>query len=120
MNSDIGNPRRRNGRLFVISAPSGAGKTSLVNALLARRLDLRVSISHTTRKAREKEREGREYYFVAPDVFQLAVDRSQFLEHAHVFGNHYGTAREPVERELAEGHDVVLEIDWQGAQQVRA
>lgn len=108
------------GRLFVVAAPSGAGKTSLVNALLARRPELRVSVSHTTRKARETEQHGREYYFVTPEVFQASIGHGDFLEHAHVFGNHYGTARGPVERELAQGRDVVLEIDWQGAQQVRA
>ena len=111
-------PRR--GRLFVISAPSGAGKTSLVSALLAGRPELRLSISHTTRRARETERDGREYYFVAPEIFQKSIEQGAFLEHAHVFGNHYGTARGPVERELDAGHDVVLEIDWQGARQVRA
>jgi len=110
----------RRGRLFVIAAPSGAGKTSLVNALLARRPGLQLSISHTTRKARETERHGREYYFVTPAAFQQSIGLGDFLEHAQVFGNHYGTAREPVERELTAGHDVVLEIDWQGARQVRA
>ena len=110
----------RRGRLFVIAAPSGAGKTSLVNALLARRPELRLSISHTTRRARETERHGREYYFVTPEAFQTSIEQGDFLEHAHVFGNHYGTARGPVERELDAGSDVVLEIDWQGAQQVRA
>jgi guanylate kinase len=119
MTSDKGRPIRY-GRLFVIAAPSGAGKTSLVNALLARRPELRVSISHTTRKARDTEREGREYYFVPAEAFETAVAEGQFLEHAHVFGNHYGTARRPVEHNLAEGRDVVLEIDWQGARQVRA
>lgn len=107
------------GRLFVIAAPSGAGKTSLVKALLARKPDLHVSISYTTRKRRPTEEDGREYHFVSVDEFQQLVAQGQFLEHAQVFDNYYGTGRRPVERELARGNNVVLEIDWQGAQQVR-
>ena len=110
----------RRGRLFVISAPSGAGKTSLVKALLARNSSLAVSISHTTRRARPQEQEGREYHFVSPERFRELVARGAFLEHAQVFDNYYGTSREAVERLLAAGTDVVLEIDWQGARQVRA
>ena len=110
----------RRGRLFVISAPSGAGKTSLVRALLARDQALRLSISHTTRKPRPNEVEGREYFFVSVPEFEALVDRGAFLEHARVFDNRYGTSRETVERLLAAGTDVVLEIDWQGARQVRA
>jgi len=106
--------------LFVISAPSGAGKTSLVRALLARDQALRLSISHTTRKPRPNEVEGREYFFVSLAEFEALVDRGAFLEHARVFDNRYGTSRETVERLLAAGTDVVLEIDWQGARQVRA
>ncbi len=112
--------RQRRGRLFVISAPSGAGKTSLVKALLARAPALRVSISHTTRKPRPHEADGREYFFVSIEQFRDLIARSAFLEHAQVFDNFYGTGRETVERLLAAGTDVVLEIDWQGAQQVRA
>jgi guanylate kinase len=108
------------GRLFVISAPSGAGKTSLVKQLLARDPALRLSISHTTRKPRPKEVDGREYFFVSVADFEALVARGAFLEHARVFDNYYGTSREAVERLLAVGTDVVLEIDWQGAQQVRA
>lgn len=108
------------GRLFVISAPSGAGKTSLVKALLARNPTLAVSISHTTREPRPQEQEGREYHFVSPESFRDLVARGAFLEHARVFDNYYGTSREAVERLLAAGSDVVLEIDWQGARQVRA
>jgi len=111
---------RARGRLFVISAPSGAGKTSLVQALLARNPALTVSVSHTTRKARDTEREGREYYFVSHEQFAELVARGAFLEHARVFDNCYGTGRESVERLRAAGHDVLLEIDWQGARQVRA
>ncbi len=109
----------KRGNLFVIAAPSGAGKTSLVKALLARKPDLHVSISHTTRKRRPTEEHGREYYFVPVADFQRLVDREEFLEHARVFDNFYGTARQPVEQQLADGYNVVLEIDWQGAQQVR-
>ncbi|HEU4626549.1 MAG TPA: guanylate kinase [Steroidobacteraceae bacterium] len=109
----------RRGRLFVIAAPSGAGKTSLVKALLERRPELRLSISHTTRKMRPTEQHGREYYFVTVDEFRERIARGEFLEHAQVFDNYYGTGRAPVEEQLAKGHDVILEIDWQGAQQVR-
>jgi guanylate kinase len=109
----------RRGRLFVIAAPSGAGKTSLVKALLARKPELHVSISHTTRQKRPTEEHGREYYFVSAPEFQQLVERGEFLEHARVFDNFYGTARPPVEAQLAQGNNVVLEIDWQGAQQVR-
>jgi guanylate kinase len=112
-------PSTRRGKLFVIAAPSGAGKTSLVKALLERMSQLHVSISHTTRNKRPTEAAGREYYFVSVPEFERLVDRGEFLEHARVFDNYYGTAREPVEAQLAKGHDVVLEIDWQGAQQVR-
>ncbi|HTX23018.1 MAG TPA: guanylate kinase [Steroidobacteraceae bacterium] len=109
----------RRGRLFVISAPSGAGKTSLVEALLARHPNLKVSVSHTTRKPRPHEVNGREYHFVSVPEFQDLLSRGEFLEHAQVFDNHYGTGRQTVEKLLASGTDVVLEIDWQGAQQVR-
>jgi guanylate kinase len=107
------------GRLFVIAAPSGAGKTSLVKALLARKPELHVSISYTTRKMRPTEEDGREYHFVSPADFQRLVDQGLLLEYAQVFDNHYGTGRRPVEAELARGNNVVLEIDWQGARQVR-
>jgi len=109
----------KRGRLFVIAAPSGAGKTSLVKALLEGDPTLRLSVSHTTRKLRETEREGREYNFVSVADFERRRAAGEFLEHAQVFGNLYGTSRAYVERQLADGHDVVLEIDWQGAQQVR-
>ena len=112
-------PSARRGKLFVIAAPSGAGKTSLVKALLERMPQLHVSISHTTRNKRPTEQAGREYYFVSVPEFERLVGHGEFLEHARVFDNYYGTARQPVEAELAKGQDVVLEIDWQGAQQVR-
>lgn len=107
-------------RLFVISAPSGAGKTSLVRALMGREPGLRFSISYTTRPQRTGEQDGQHYFFVAPDRFQAMVEEGAFLEHARVFDNCYGTARSQVEELLASGHGVVLEIDWQGARQVRA
>ena len=112
-------PTTRRGKLFVIAAPSGAGKTSLVKALLERMPRLHVSTSHTTRNRRPTEVAGREYYFVTAPEFEDLVRRGEFLEYARVFDNYYGTGRQPVEAQLAEGHDVVLEIDWQGAQQVR-
>jgi len=107
------------GRLFVIAAPSGAGKTSLVKALLERKPELHVSISYTTRKMRPTEEDGREYHFVSVNDFIQLRDQGQFLEYAQVFDNFYGTGRRPVETELARGNHVVLEIDWQGARQVR-
>jgi len=107
------------GQLFVISAPSGAGKTSLVKALLQARPNLVVSVSHTTRTPRPQEVEGRDYYFVTPAQFHELVRAGAFLEHASVFDNFYGTGRAQIERKLAGGKDVLLEIDWQGAQQVR-
>jgi guanylate kinase len=107
------------GRLIVIAAPSGAGKTSLVKALLASEPALRLSVSHTTRRRRETEQEGREYHFVPVPEFERLRDAGEFLEHARVFDNLYGTSRAYVGQQLDAGHDVVLEIDWQGAQQVR-
>lgn len=103
----------------MVAAPSGAGKTSLVKELLARKPQLRLSISHTTRPRRPTEEHGREYYFVPIAEFRELIGGGQFLEHAQVFDNFYGTGRGPVEEQLAQGHDVILEIDWQGARQVR-
>jgi len=107
------------GKLFVVAAPSGAGKSTLVKALLAEEPQLAVSISHTTRAPRGQEQDGREYHFVDQGVFLRMVADGQFLEHAHVHGNWYGTSRRGVESLLAQGKDVVLEIDWQGALQIR-
>ena len=110
---------RKRGALFVIAAPSGAGKTSLVKAVLERDPTLRVSVSHTTRRPRPHEVSGEHYYFVAVDEFQQLRDQDAFLENAQVFDNFYGTGRAQVEALRSAGHDVILEIDWQGAQQVR-
>jgi guanylate kinase len=107
------------GLLYIISAPSGAGKTSLVKQLVAQTTDLVVSISHTTRPKRAKEADGIDYFFISTDQFQEMVERQAFLEHAQVFDNFYGTAQQTVEQSLKQGKDVILEIDWQGAQQVR-
>ena len=107
------------GSLYVVSAPSGAGKTSLVRALVAAEPEVVLSISHTTRERREGERDGLDYHFVSKDHFQSMVDAGAFLEHANVFDHHYGTSRAVAEAELSQGRDVVLEIDWQGARQVR-
>ncbi len=108
------------GRLFVISAPSGAGKTSLVKALRARNPELAVSVSHTTRPRRPTEQDGREYHFVSAERFEELVALGAFLEHARVFDNYYGTGKAQVQQLLAGGAHVILEIDWQGARQVRA
>jgi guanylate kinase len=105
--------------LYVISAPSGAGKTSLVREALARDPGLRLSISYTTRTPRVTEVDGREYHFVDRERFSAMVAAGDFLEHASVFDNLYGTSRSQIEGLIADGHPVVLEIDWQGAQQVR-
>ena len=105
--------------LFVVAAPSGAGKTSLVNALLKSEPGLALSISHTTRTIRPGETDGVQYHFTERSVFERMVGDGEFLEHADVFGNLYGTASRSLEQQRAGGQDVVLEIDWQGATQVR-
>jgi guanylate kinase len=107
------------GTLFVVAAPSGAGKSSLVNALLEREPTISLSISHTTRPPRVGELYGRHYYFVERDAFEKQVAAGIFLEHAEVHGNLYGTSGTTVQELLAQGRDVLLEIDWQGAQQIR-
>ena len=108
-----------NGNLFVVVAPSGAGKTTLVDALLKREPNIRLSPSFTTRAPREGEKDGVDYFFVSRAKFEEMIAAGEFLEHADVYGNYYGTSRKWIERELAGDHDVLLEIDWQGAQQVR-
>jgi guanylate kinase len=107
------------GRLYVVSAPSGAGKTSLVRALMEREPRIRFSVSYTTRKPRPNEIPGRDYHFVTPERFADMVARDEFLEHAQVFDNCYGTGVRAVEEALANGEQLLLEIDWQGARQVR-
>ena len=107
------------GDLYVISAPSGAGKTSLVAALQSSQPGLHVSVSHTTRPRRSNESDGVNYHFVSEEDFVAMIDADAFLEHARVFDRRYGTARKSVEKFLAAGEDVILEIDWQGAGQVR-
>ena len=107
------------GRLFLITAPSGAGKTSLVRALLKDHHNIQFSISYTTRPKRPTEEHGRDYFFVDKAEFERMVRAGEFLEHAQVFDNYYGTSRRVVEGFMAQGRDVLLEIDWQGAAQVR-
>lgn len=109
----------RTGTLYTVSAPSGAGKTSLVAALVERSEELRVSVSHTTRDKRPGEEDGTDYHFVSEDKFLAMLDKAEFLEHAKVFGNLYGTSQLWVQEQLAQGTDVILEIDWQGAAQVK-
>ena len=108
------------GRLFVIAAPSGTGKTSLVKALMERVPSLAFSVSHTTRRPRLNEQDGRDYHFVSPERFRAMIEAGEFLEHASVFDNLYGTSQAAVEAALDRGQDLLLEIDWQGARQVRA
>ena len=110
---------RHPGRLFLVTAPSGAGKSSLVNALLARQPNIKLSISNTTRDPRPGEVNGREYHFVTEDMFLEMKSRGEFLESAYVHGHYYGTSRPWIEAQMARGNDVLLEIDWQGARQVR-
>ncbi len=107
------------GTLYTVSAPSGAGKTTLVNALLDASDNLQVSVSHTTRAKRPGEVDGEDYHFVSETAFLAMLEEAAFLEHARVFNNFYGTSKTWVEQTLAKGGDVILEIDWQGAAQVR-
>ena len=107
------------GRVFLVTAPSGAGKSSLVNALLKLEPSIKLSISHTTRQPRPGEENGREYHFVSEAEFLAMRERDEFLESALVHGNYYGTSLIWIEKQVAQGNDVLLEIDWQGARQVR-
>ena len=109
----------KRGRLYVIAAPSGAGKTSLLHALMKKRPGVEFSVSCTTRKPRPGEHDGKDYHFVDRGGFERLQAAGEFIEHANVFGNLYGTRRSVVESALAEGRDLILEIDWQGAKQVR-
>lgn len=122
MSSDPGRPADdgERGRLFIVAAPSGAGKTSLVNALVANDPRLVISVSYTTRAPRPGETDGEHYHFVSPEVFERRRDAGEFLEHAEVFGHHYGTHGATTRAILDQGQDVILEIDWQGARQVKA
>ncbi len=113
------NQATEQGTLYVISAPSGAGKTSLVAAMLEQDAQLCVSVSHTTRPMRPGEQDGINYHFVSREAFEEMIGGGEFLEHADVFGNYYGTSQTWVRDTLAKGRDVILEIDWQGAEQVR-
>lgn len=112
------NPTR--GTLYIVSAPSGAGKTSLVKALTDADPAIKVSVSHTTRSMRPGEQHGVNYHFVHHAEFHALIEQDDFLEHAEVFGNFYGTSRTALQQTLDQGYDLILEIDWQGAQQVRA
>ena len=107
------------GNLYVVAAPSGTGKSSLVNALLELDAHLVVTVSHTTRAPRGQEQDGREYHFVGEPAFRAMVERGEFVEWAEVHGNLYGTSRAEIESRIASGQDVVLEIDWQGALQIK-
>jgi guanylate kinase len=107
------------GTLYIVSAASGTGKTSLLKALLEKTNNIAISVSHTTREKRLGEENGVHYHYVDKDTFVGLIDKGDFLEHAQVFGNYYGTSQRAVEKQLTGGQDVILEIDWQGAQQVR-
>jgi guanylate kinase len=107
------------GTLYIISAPSGAGKTSLVKAVLEKMDNVVVSVSHTTRAKREEETDRKEYHFIDEQIFDEMVEHGDFLEHANVFSNKYGTSRQHLQEQLLLGKDVILEIDWQGARQIR-
>ena len=107
------------GNLFILSAPSGAGKSSLINAILGKHADMQLSVSHTTRAPRAGEQDGVHYHFVSVDTFKQLIADGVFLEWAEVFGNYYGTSKAAIADQLARGIDVFLDIDWQGAQQIR-
>ena len=107
------------GTLYIVSAPSGAGKTSLITAMLETVKGIKVSVSHTTRPMREGEIDGKHYHFIDKAAFEQDIEKDLFLEHANVFGNYYGTSHTAVNEQLSQGTDVILEIDWQGAQQIR-
>jgi guanylate kinase len=114
-----GTGEKRKGTLFVITAPSGAGKTSLIDAVMKDDPTLKISVSYTTRKPRPGEKDGVDYHFVDQATFRRMSERGEFLESAQVHGNHYATAKKVILDAVAQGEDIILEIDWQGAQQVR-
>src|ERR1700710_1626790 len=115
----MSNEMQRRGLMLVLSSPSGAGKTTLSRRLLERDTAIAMSVSATTRRPRQGEAEGKDYFFVSPSMFTGMVEGGAFLEHALVFDNHYGTPKEPVMLALAKGQDVLFDIDWQGTQQLR-
>jgi len=110
----------KSGTLFIIAAPSGAGKTSLVKAIVEQADNIDVSISHTTREPRHDEKNGEAYHFIDETEFKSFIKQNRFLEHAKVFDSHYGTSRDWVEQQLTAGKNIILEIDWQGAQQIKS
>jgi guanylate kinase len=116
----MSNSNSRQGKLFVIAAPSGGGKTSLINGLLKLDPRLSLSVSHTTRQPRPGETDGQHYHFVSETEFEQMVKNSEFLEHAKVFDHFYGTSRKSISAQLERGLDIILDIDWQGARQVRS
>jgi guanylate kinase len=109
----------KNGMMFVLSSPSGAGKTTLTKKLAEQNLNFNISISHTTRKPRPNEIDGKDYHFVNDDKFNMLIKKNYFFEHANIFDNRYGTLRQPVMNLLSEGKDVLFDIDWQGTQQLK-
>ncbi len=111
--------QEHSGNLFIVSAPSGAGKSSLINALLKNHADMQVSVSHTTRAPRPGEVDGVHYHFISVEQFKKLIGEDEFLEWAEVFGNYYGTSRKAIIANLRQGIDVFLDIDWQGARQIR-
>lgn len=108
-----------NGKIFIISAPSGAGKSTLIKKLINDNPKFKISISYTTRKARLDEKNGKHYYFISKNKFQLMIKKNNFIEYAKVFGNYYGTAKKNIIDFLSKDHDVFLDIDWQGAKQIK-
>ena len=115
----MSNEKKGIGRLFIVAAPSGGGKTSLVNRLIQTMSSIELSVSHTTRLSRPKEMHAKDYFFVTVDAFKAMIAQNEFIEYAKVFDNYYGTPRQQIEERLMQGKDVVLDIDWQGAAQIR-
>ena len=109
----------KKGMMFILSSPSGAGKTTLTKKLAKNNLNFKISVSHTTRKPRPNEIDGKDYYFIKEDAFNLLIKKNDFFEHAKIFDNYYGTLKEPVINSLSKGKDVLFDIDWQGTQQLK-
>ena len=109
----------KKGMMFILSSPSGAGKTTLTKKLAKKNLNFEISISHTTRKPRPNEVDGKDYYFIKKDDFNMLIKSNDFFEHAKIFDNYYGTRKEPVINSLSKGKDVLFDIDWQGTQQLK-